>query len=325
MSYFQSKVRLLVRAIQNAGSDPDQFVDLMIELSRKPRQMSDIMGFADRLLARGPNGIKETIENLSKSNMTKVLKACSAKKRIKKRLHVLSDVDDTLFASHVGGTDSSFPSKRLYPGVRELIDRLTKTGYFTLLSARPYFLRRVAKQPFGKKGPAAVPLLSPISSLLSGAVSTAKHYLPLVDDSIESYETLATNKTDAVRLYAQIYPEYSFLFFGDLGQGDLMTAIDLLNDPDIDIRGVVMHDVLRSQGLLSNLRAHEIQKLIQSINARNRRHLIIADNYFTASCKLSKLGFLGPRALSAVLRSYDKECKQKEHLYACKNKGQKCI
>jgi hypothetical protein len=53
------------------------------------------------------------------------------------KVHVLTDVDDTILSSRLGGTNVSYKNHTVYPGVVSFYENLVSTGFVTLLSARP--------------------------------------------------------------------------------------------------------------------------------------------------------------------------------------------
>lgn len=52
-------------------------------------------------------------------------------------LHILTDIDDTVYPSTVGGTDTTYKSKVFYPGVFSFHQQVNKSNMTTFLSARP--------------------------------------------------------------------------------------------------------------------------------------------------------------------------------------------
>ena len=150
---------------------------------------------------------------------------------------VLSDVDDTLASSggrFPAGIDRRFPRHALYPGVlafyRELDLGTTgpdewgpdrDQGNLVFLSARPHLYKDVSeKHSYAKfrklqekRGMHTTP------TLLAGSLDSGYNYV--MERNIEG---LAQKKMENFEQFVSLYPEYSFVFIGDNGQGDLRAA-----------------------------------------------------------------------------------------------------
>lgn len=156
---------------------------------------------------------------------------------------ILSDVDDTLVCSGGSfpkGMDTGYPKQSLYPGViafyRELdlgttgpdsIDHL-RMGNLAFISARPHVYKDVSesqtynkfRQLQEKRG------LHTSPTLLAGSLDTGSKFLVLKDS-----EALARKKYENFQEYLSLYPEFSCVFVGDNGQGDVRAAELVLDDP----------------------------------------------------------------------------------------------
>lgn len=169
---------------------------------------------------------------------------------------VLSDVDDTLYSSggrFPAGIDTSFPRHELYPGVLSFYKELDmgwnalgvldddQPGNLVFLSARPHVYKDKAEVKSyelfeslrHKHGPKmhAVPTLL-AGSLDSGFKLIQGDYLPVAKKKFENFEQ-----------YAQLYPECSFVFVCDNGQGDVMTA-EMMAEKFADrLEAVFVHQV----------------------------------------------------------------------------------
>lgn len=167
-------------------------------------------------------------------------------------IKVLSDIDDTLFASGgpPGGVDRVYPRGFIYPGVIEFYLELMRGGgtdsSITFISARPSVgqgmtegatYKRLQKIWNERKIPSPTPNLLP-GSLLSSTRST----IPLVGDM----RHIAEKKFKSFMEYSSIYPEAKFVFVGDNGQGDVQTA-QMMRDrlPD-RVLAAFIHDVSES-------------------------------------------------------------------------------
>lgn len=162
------------------------------------------------------------------------------KRRMRK---ILSDVDDTLFSSggrYPAGADRTYPRHALYPGVLAFYEELDKQdsaptvrfaheqmatlSNLTFLSARPHVYKDTSESVTYRKfawlrkhrGLYTEPTLL-AGSLPSGIKMFTGDYGPL-----------AAKKVDNWLQYAALYPEFEYVFIGDNGQGDVLTAETML-------------------------------------------------------------------------------------------------
>lgn len=158
---------------------------------------------------------------------------------------VLSDIDDTLLSSGGSfpkGVDIMFPKQSIYPGVlafyRELnlgtsgednAERL-RHGDLAFISARPHVYKDVSESATYSKirklqkdrG------LHTSATLLAGSLDTGSRFLVTKDS-----EALAQKKYENFKEYLRLYPEFTCVFIGDNGQGDVRAAELVMNDKDI--------------------------------------------------------------------------------------------
>ena len=59
-----------------------------------------------------------------------------------KTVHIMSDIDDTVFSSRLGGSDVKFKHQTVYPGLKHFYQETLQLSFLTLLSARPKFLEK---------------------------------------------------------------------------------------------------------------------------------------------------------------------------------------
>lgn len=151
-----------------------------------------------------------------------------------KPLRVLSDVDDTLYASlH----DVRYPRGTLYPGVLSLHQELHKASLsnesllaaLILLTARPRdkfgVIERWTQRQMSKKG-------LPEVTVLSGTLF-----------DLRSHQAMARRKLHNFGQYQELYPEYKFLFFGDSGQGDALLGQMMLEQYPDRVSKILIHQV----------------------------------------------------------------------------------
>jgi len=126
---------------------------------------------------------------------------------LKRPCKILSDIDDTLFCSLY---DVSYPKSVTYPGIINIYEAIVE-GDLVFLSARPdgpmeafriYTAYKLMK--FGVKVP---------FTMLTGSIL-----------KLFTNEAMAQKKYDNYLEYKVIYPEFRFFFFGDSGQGDIITG-----------------------------------------------------------------------------------------------------
>jgi len=144
---------------------------------------------------------------------------------------ILSDIDDTLLAGggFPAGMDKRYGKKVLYPGVLAFYKELDlgvtgpdewQDGYLgnlTFLSARPHVYKDVLqKKSFEKFARMRERGMHTNASLLAGDLSSGREFMVKND-----FGPMAEKKAQNFREFASIYPEYSYVFVGDNGQGDL--------------------------------------------------------------------------------------------------------
>jgi len=150
---------------------------------------------------------------------------------------VLSDVDDTMYANLI---DARYPKKTLYPGVLEFYDALKRepcelsTTPVTTLSARPNPLAGKLEESSLQglveftKGRLCLSALS--GALVSGALGTAQTVLranlDLLCDEVphDQEDEIGRVKFKNFLRFSAVYPEYRYVFVGDSGQADALSA-----------------------------------------------------------------------------------------------------
>ncbi|RYH10040.1 hypothetical protein EON65_39705 [archaeon] len=201
---------------------------------------------------------------------------------------ILSDVDDTLSCSGgswPAGMDTSYPKKAVYPGVMAFYRELdlgvsgaeewddARIGNLVFLSARPHVYKDVSenvtyvkfKQLQEERGLYTSP------SLLAGSLDTGSQFMIRGDS-----EPLARKKFDNFKEFLTLYPEFTFIFIGDNGQGDVRTAELVLGDSKYkhNLQRVYVHEV------------QDLQKTyIKDARYRSRQteHICYFDTYIDAA------------------------------------------
>jgi hypothetical protein len=193
---------------------------------------------------------EEILEHIEKQARFQMANSKLKTKAGKRRLQfswrkILSDVDDTLYCSggsYPAGVDKTYPKKELYPGVLAFYRELdlgvngkeqwdsSLVGNLVFLSARPHVYKDVSEnQTFAKlQAFQATRGLYTTPSLLAGSLETGAQYV-----ISEKFEPLATKKLQNFEEYIHLYPEFTCIWIGDNGQGDVRTTEMILNNNDL--------------------------------------------------------------------------------------------
>lgn len=146
------------------------------------------------------------------------------------RLKAISDIDDTFYANW---KDKRYPSETVYPGVLQFykeLDGRDRKGDLVFLTARPEerlgHVKDRAHQMLRARG-------------VEEATVVAGSVLNLIGD-----EAIARKKFENFEEYAGFFPEYSFCFTGDSGQGDAILGARMLTEHPDKVRAVFIHDVV---------------------------------------------------------------------------------
>lgn len=123
---------------------------------------------------------------------------------------------DTFVHSGYGLGGPKYPSHTVLPGVLSLIRVLQAP--VTFVTARPVMVEQRTFRSLARHGIRA--------SILCGKLSDS-----LLIPFAPSYCNARINSTKLrnIRLLLSLFPEDTFLWFGDSGQGDILTALDLLS------------------------------------------------------------------------------------------------
>ncbi|KAJ8611151.1 hypothetical protein CTAYLR_003577 [Chrysophaeum taylorii] len=150
---------------------------------------------------------------------------------------VLSDIDDTLLCSgghYPAGVDARWPRKTAYPGVLALYRELDlgvkglkddwdgdRLGNLVFLSARPHVYADLMERSSYTRFADLVSQrrLHAMPTMLVGDLKSGGEMMMLGD-----MEPLAQKKAKNFTEFASLYPEFTFVFLGDNGQGDVRAA-----------------------------------------------------------------------------------------------------
>lgn len=176
---------------------------------------------------------------------------------------VLSDVDDTMYANLV---DERYPKKSLYPGVVEFYDSLKREPFalqkipLTTLSARPNpvggILEEDSLKSLAKIAEGRLCFTALSGELISSGAGTLETWLRANVSMLNKKvphgheDKIGEVKYENFAMYSQVYPEYHYVFVGDSGQADALTAEKMITDKSEDRKARIIttfiHDLRQS-------------------------------------------------------------------------------
>ena len=224
---------------------------------------------------------------------------------IPKLYHVLTDIDDTLYANRgwkscIAGSDMSWPQHIAYPGVTELHRQLhllrKSTHYSTVLSATPGVFKpkklnsQELKDILGGTDFSFIQGVEGKREILRNTPSTLLTGIYRGDNPDGAfYRTIADTKYARFQQYARIFPERQYIWIGDNGQGDEVAGRRMLDQRDVMVT-VCIHIVRPAEE-----------------GARDPR-IIYFNSYGELATKLFDVGLFGHGHVAAVIRSARAEC-----------------
>ena len=242
-------------------------------------------------------------------------------------IKILTDVDDTIYANLV---DARYPRKTFYPGVLELYDAIKQEPFevdwipVTTLSARPNpiagtleegSLQALTEHTKGRLRPSA--LSGRVKSSVLGTIETLSRakrdearsnpqdwgqrilgvFAGLLPDFEHLEERIGEVKFNNFRRFAKVYPEYRFVFFGDSGQADSLTAELMVTEEELSLKVVTtfIHD-------LGAASSPTFKKLDQNLVTAEPPRVILFRNHIQAAVRAHKhvSGLVTPEALARV-------------------------
>ena len=225
---------------------------------------------------------------------------------IPKLYHVLTDIDDTLYANRGGktciaGSDMSWPEHIAYPGVKEMHRQLhllrKSTHYSTVISAAPGVFKtkklnsQELKDILGGTDFSFIQGIESKRELLRNAPSTLLTGLYYRGNNPDSmfYRTCADTKYARFQQYVRIFPERQYIWIGDNGQGDEVAGRRMLDQQDVTVT-VCIHIVR------------------QPVEGSMDPRIIYFNTYGELAIKLFDRGILGRGHVAAIIKSIGKEC-----------------
>jgi hypothetical protein len=217
-------------------------------------------------------------------------------------IKVLTDVDDTMYANLI---DERYPKKNLYPGVVEFYGSLKREPFdlkevpVTTLTARPTpvagafeecSIESLVKLTNGRLSPSS--LSGELISGVAGTLQTfARANLRLLAGKVphDQEDKIATVKFENFLLFSRVYPEYRYVFIGDSGQADALTAQLMITGQSSGAGRVIttfIHD-LRESGQDERAISQTFRNLRNDIlitkSSASGRGVIVFRNYIAAA------------------------------------------
>ncbi|MDP1917179.1 MAG: hypothetical protein Q8L14_13140 [Myxococcales bacterium] len=193
---------------------------------------------------------------------------------------VLSDIDDTFYENL---KDTRFPKKTVYPGVISFYAELDKGA--AAQAGRSGDLAFVTARPNDRAGL--------VESLTEKTLQShgVKDAVVLQGDLLSnlSNDAIAKKKFENFTQYKQLFPEYSFVFTGDSGQGDVIFGAKMREAAPKDVKAVFINDVVNTP----QAKRDEYR----------RKGVFFTDTYVGAAVEAFKLGLMSKEGLQRVAQA----------------------
>jgi hypothetical protein len=191
-------------------------------------------------------------------------------------VHALSDIDDTFVVGYgLGGP--KYPKGCLIPGVVALFSSLE--AHVVFITARPAATRGVTFRSLKKL--VGVRSVSVLTGKLRDSI-----LIPFKADYAN--ELIASRKVDNFEKHAEVFPECSFIWFGDSGQSDVDVGVQLMKRKNV--LGAYIQDVARDDGILLHTSARDREQF-------ERQNVFIADNYVEVALHMHRQNLLSHQGL----------------------------
>jgi len=210
-------------------------------------------------------------------------------KVMRKPIHVLSDIDMTVWVGTFGAGGPKFPQGPI-PGALQLFQALG--GRITFLSARPpVWESRTRGALLDDIGIAEATVLQ----------GTLENVVRCLFQPAEARRGMGQQKEKAFNEFVDLYPEARFVFFGDSGEGDVDFALAFMQDAAgaaaVSVgRVALIHDVVGADGVEPKTSPEEREAL-------GRRGVHVFDTYVGAALHLFRLGILDEGQLRRAAQS----------------------
>ena len=275
-------------------------------------------------------------ESERKDVLDHIQKVC---KRVPKKWHILTDIDDTIKVSSTGGTNVKYKNHTVYPGVVSFYDKIIKTDtdFVTLLSARPEILAKGSRKDISKELHQNVDMLTGKFIDMPGAicdmvkrkcVSITPSFAHEISKVIYNYPTklthisgseptewynnykkMGTTKFESILKYISIFPEFKFIFIGDSGQGDLICANKINQQgSDFPVKASFIHNILKARELTTHYDRNydgPIDSMLmigEPLRKKlKKKNIYLFNNYIDLAGYTSCLGLLNSTDLERVI------------------------
>lgn len=153
---------------------------------------------------------------------------------------LLSDIDDTVYASL---NDPRFQKGALYPGVHAFFaaldegPRAAAKGDVLFLTARSRLEADVTFDTLARLG-------FDVPTVMTGSLATyLRRILEPLGKGDWAYRAMGARKVDNFQRHEQLFPEYAYVFCGDNGQGDVHAGLGMLKQKPERMHGIFIHVV----------------------------------------------------------------------------------
>lgn len=220
-----------------------------------------------------------------------------------KPLHVLSDIDQTIWVGPFGEGGPKFPHGPI-PGALSLYSALG--GRITFLSARPPIWEAQTR------GNLLDDMGIAEATVLPGTLQNVVRYV-LPGQKEQAKAMMGEQKENVFLQFACLHPEARFVFCGDSGEGDIGFAIPFMEESvgggesGLDLasfcssrmrrdRAALIHDVVDAEGVHPRTSAKQRQAL-------REQGVIIFDTFLGAAVELYRLKFLNHTGLRRAVQT----------------------
>ena len=260
--------------------------------------------------------LKKTIPNLTHSiyeipepNRSLILNHIKRFSKKTNQLHILTDIDDTIYPSRFGGADLTFKNHIVYPGVLSFYRHIATTGFVTLLTARPKSLYSDTTETISKAiGRPVDVLYGLIRDLNTGiGIDMIKRLFQPLIPSVRSHPKKIEHITGKEPIkwysikYTTVYPEFKFIFIGDSGQCDMICAYHIYRhkkkNPNFAVKASFIHNIIKSKNL-KPIRMIEDQTFITELQNRN---IYLFNNYIDLAGQLYSLDLIKHNVLDKII------------------------
>jgi hypothetical protein len=266
--------------------------------------------------------LTHSIYDLPEPNRNFVLNHIKMFSKKTNQLHIITDIDDTIYPSRFGGSDLTFKNHIVYPGVLSFYQHIATTGFVTLLTARPKSLYSDTAETVSKAIGKPVDVLYGLFRDLNPGIGIdiiKRLFQPLIpsvrshpkkiehidgSEPIKWYSTyndMAKTKFLSILKYTTVYPEFNFIFIGDSGQGDMICAYHIYEhkkkNPNFPVKASFIHNIIKSKDL-KPVRMIQDQTFITELQKRN---IYLFNNYIDLAGQLYSLDLIKKDVLDKII------------------------